>query len=121
MAVNPAHAHGHGDGQLNGENKSLRILSLETGPAVLTRVNLLVLHTKAESGAYSRTLILPSVFGGVHLELDRQPPSSPSRPNCTAQLRTNGFHRRESAGSGPAGLKVARVTGAVNAYSIQVQ
>ena len=48
-------------GQLNTENifsvisrSPLRIWSRETGSAILSRVSLLIFHTQAESGAYSR-------------------------------------------------------------------
>ena len=59
--VNPAR------GQLNRDNyfspyprcSRLRIGSREAGPVVLSRVSLLILHTQAESGAYSRDSRFP--------------------------------------------------------------
>ena len=42
----------------------------------------------------------------------RQPPSDQSQVGWVTQLRTDGVHRLESAGSGPEVLKVAPVTGA---------
>ena len=74
------------------------------------------LHTRAESGAYSRVPLNPPAFlDGVHLY--RQPPSyiieGRSRVSQVAQLRTDGVHCRESTSRGPVVivLKVARVTG----------
>ena len=43
----------------------------------------------------------------------RQPPSGQSRVYQVTQLRTDGVHCRESAGTGPAVLGVYPVTGAV--------
>ena len=59
--------------------------------------------------AYS---LLPPAFGdGVIAHLNRQPPSD----HHITQLRTDGVHRRESAGTGPVVVIVARVAG--DAYS----
>ena len=49
------------------------LVSRETGSAVPSRVSLVILHTQAKSGAYSRAPLLPSTFyDGVHLHC--QPP-----------------------------------------------
>ena len=62
------------------------------------------LHIQAESGAYG----VPLDFrGGVHLFiLNRHTPSGQSRVYRVTQLRTDGVHCRESAGTGPVNLKV---------------
>ena len=39
-------------GQLKKNGSRLKILSRETGTAVLSRVSLLILHIQAETGAY---------------------------------------------------------------------
>ena len=64
------------------------------------------LHTQAES---SLTYEIPPEFrGGVHLFIsDRHTPSGQSRVYRVTQLRTDGVHCRESAGTGPVNLKVA--------------
>ena len=78
-------------GQLNRENDfspspfASENLPRETGSAVSFRVSLLMLHTQAESIAYS---IPPAFLDGVHL--CRQPPSGQSRVNRVTQLRTEG-------------------------------
>ena len=83
----------------------------EPGWAVPSRVSLLILHTQAESGAYSPTEFLPiSVVASVYLY--RHPPSDQPRVDQVPQLRTDGIHCRESAGTGPAVLKVVPATGA---------
>ena len=62
------------------------------------------LHTQAESGAYG---IPPEFRGGVHLFIKcRHTPSGQSRVYRVTQLRTDGLHCRDSAGTGPANLKV---------------
>ena len=62
------------------------------------------LHTQAESGAYG---IPPAFRGGVHLfTLNRHTPSGRSRVYRVTQLRTDGVHCRESAGTGPVNLMV---------------
>ena len=62
------------------------------------------LQTQAESGAYG---IPPELRGGVHLFiLNRYMPSGQSRVYQVTQLRTDGVHCRESAGTGPVNLKV---------------
>ena len=51
--------------------------------------------------------IPPEFRGGVHLFiLNRHTPSDQSRVYRVAQLRTDGVHCRESAGTGPVNLKV---------------
>ena len=68
------------------------------------------LHSQAESGAYSRD---SSRFPRASiLILNRHTPSGQSRVNRVTQLRTDGVHCRESAGTGPIVLKVVPVTGA---------
>ena len=63
------------------------------------------LNTQAESGAYLR--IPPEFRGGVHLFIyNRHTPSGQSRVYRVTQLRTDGVHCRESAGTGPVILKV---------------
>ena len=96
----------------------LRIWCRETGSAVPSGVSLFILHTQAESSAYSRAVLLLLAFRdidyddkGVHLYC--QPPPGQSRAYQVPQLRTDGVHRRESIGTGPVVLKVARVTSAL--------
>ena len=81
------------------------------GFGVQSRVSLLISILKTESCAYSRD---SSRFPrGVHLFiLNRRAPSGQSRVNPFTHLRTDGVHCRESAGTGPAALKVVPVTGA---------
>ena len=60
------------------------------------------LHTQAESGAYG---IPPQFRGGVHLFiLNRHSSSGQSRVYRATQLRTDGVHCRESAGTGSVNL-----------------
>ena len=63
------------------------------------------LHTQAESGAYLRD---SSRFPRRHpfIYLNRHTPSGQSRVYRITQLRTDGAHCRESAGTGPLNLKV---------------
>ena len=90
----------------------LRVWSPETGSAVPSRVSLLILHTQAESGAYSRdSSRFPSRRPFIYL--NRHTPSGLSRVYQVTQMRTDGVHRRESAGTGPVNLKVVPVTGAI--------
>ena len=64
------------------------------------------LHTQAESGALPYG-IPPEFRGGVHLFVyNRHTPSGESRVYRVTQLRTDGVHYRESAGTGPVSLKV---------------
>ena len=61
------------------------------------------LHTQAESGAYLRDssrVLFPLFF------LNRHTPSGQSRIYRVTQLRTDGVHCRESAGTGLVNLKV---------------
>ena len=94
----------------------LRIWSRETGSAVPSRVSLPILHTWAESSIIYVMLshgIPPDFLGGVHLQhLNCHTPSGQYRVYRVTQLRTNGVHCRESAGTGPVALKVVPVTGA---------
>ena len=81
----------------------LRVWSLEKGPAVPSRVSLLILHTQADSGAYSRTpLTDPAFRDRVHLFC--QQPSGQSRVYRITQLRTDDVYR-ESVGTRPVVLK----------------
>ena len=51
--------------------------------------------------------IPPEFRGGVHLLIsNRHTPSGQSRFYRVTQLRTDGVHRRESAGTGPVNVKV---------------
>ena len=69
------------------------------------------LHTQAESDAYSRDF---SRFPRRRLFICLNPdtPSGQCRDSHAAQLRTDGIHCREYAGTGPVVLKVVAVTGA---------
>ena len=63
------------------------------------------LHTPAESGAYLRdSSQVPRRRTFIYL--NRQTPSGQSRVYWIPQLRTDGVHCRESAGTGPVNLKV---------------
>ena len=85
----------------------LRVWSRETSSAVLSRDSLLILHTQAESGAYSRDssrflrrhpfILPPYAIGSV--------PSF-----SVTQSRTDGIHCRESAETETVVLKVVSVT-----------
>ena len=104
-------------GQLNRKNifflvpiRALKFVS--TGSAVPSRVSLLILHTQPESRTSSRD---SSRFPRRHpfIYLNRHTSSGQSRVyrvtqnnNKTKQLRTDGAHCRESAGTGPVNLKV---------------
>ena len=55
--------------------------------------------------------IPPDFRGGVHL-LNRHTPSGPPRIYRVTQLRNDGVHCRESAGTGPVVLKVVPGKGA---------
>ena len=63
------------------------------------------LHTRAESGAYLRNFSRV-LRRGVDLFIYRHTPSGQSRAIGSRQLRTDGVHCRESAGTGPVNLKV---------------
>ena len=89
----------------------LRIWSHETGSTIPSRVSLLIIHTQAESGAYSRDssrfpLRRPSIYLNLHT------PSGQFRVYRDTQLRTDGVNCRESAGTEPVVLEVLPVTGA---------
>ena len=99
-------------GQLNRKHElfpcprsCLRIWSRETDPAVPSRASLLIsilrLNLVLTYG------IPPEFHGGVHLFIyNRHTPSGQSRVYQVTQLRTDGVHCRESAGTGPVNLKV---------------
>ena len=102
-------------GQLNRKNEyfpvrvclCLRIWSRETGSVVPSRVSLFIsIHTQAESVAHLRDS--SRVPRGIHLFIynNRHTPSGQSRVYQVTQLRTDGVHCRESAGTGPVNLKV---------------
>ena len=81
----------------------LRIWSRETGSAVPTRVSLLISILRLN---LVLTYGIPPEFrGGVHL-WNRHTPSGRSRVYRVTQLRTDGVHCQESAGTGPVNLKV---------------
>ena len=111
--ANPAH------GQLKGENNvcpcprsRLRIWSRETGSVVPSCLSLpMHLHNNhAESGAYLRDFSrVPWWWWRLFFILNRHTPSGISRVYRTTQLRTDGVHCRESAGTGPVNLKVVRI------------
>ena len=83
----------------------LRIWSRKTGLAVPSLVSLLILHTQVEPSAYSRdSLRFPRRRPFIYL--NRQSPSGQSRVYQITQLRTDGVHCRESAGTRPAVLRV---------------
>ena len=88
----------------------LRIWSGEMGSAIPSRVSLLILHAKAESGASS--LDSTRFPRRRPVCLHRQPPSGQSRVFEVTRLRTDGVHCRESAGAGPVVPEVAPLTGA---------
>ena len=100
-------------GHLNRENEyslsplfsSENLVSRETGSAVPSRVSLLISILRLN---LVLTYGIPPEFrGGVHLFiLNRHTPSSQSRVFRVTQLRTDGVHCRESAGTGPVNLKV---------------
>ena len=83
----------------------------ESGCLVPSLVSLLIPYTQAEPGAYSRDCSRfprwrPFVYINCHT------PSGQSRVHRVVQLRTEGVHYRESAGTGPVVFKVVPVTGA---------
>ena len=86
----------------------LKIWSRETGSTVLSRVSLLILHAKAESGAYLRN---SSRFPRRH-PCNRHAPPGQSRVYRVTQIPTDGVHCRESADTGPVIPKVVPVMGA---------
>ena len=99
-------------GQLNRKNEyfpcprsCLRIWSRETGSAVPSRVSLLISILRLN---LALTYGIPREFrGGVHLFIySRHTPSGQSRVYRVTQLRTDGVHCREFAGTGPVNLKV---------------
>ena len=81
--------------------------SRETGSVIPSRVSLLILHTVnlvLTHGIHS------AFHDGAHLYIYRQPPSGQSRGYQVTQLRTDGFHCREPAGTRPVVLKLVPVT-----------
>ena len=87
----------------------LRFWSRETASAVSSCVSLLILHTQAQYGAYSRGS--PDFHGGA-ISIYRQPPLGQSRVSQVTRLRTDVVHCRTSAGTGTVVLKIVPVTGA---------
>ena len=88
----------------------LRIWPRVTSSAVPSRVSALIVHTQAESDAYSRDLFrFPRRRQFMYL--NRHTPSDQFMSGHT-QLRTDGGHCRKHAGTGPVVLKVVRVTDA---------
>ena len=90
----------------------LRIWSRETGSAVSSRVRLLILHTRAESRAYSWDPFRFSRRGLLNCLNRHTPLLGQSRVYRVTQLHTDGVYCRESAATGPVVLKVVPVTGA---------
>ena len=94
-------------GQLNRENEDfpVRTWSRDTGSTVQSRVSLLISILRLD---LVLTYGIPPEFrGGVHyFFLNRHTPSNQSRVYRVTQLRTDGVHCRESAGTGPVNLKV---------------
>ena len=111
-AANPAR------GQLNRKKcffscprSRLRIWPHETGSAVPSRVSPLILHTQGESDWLVLTHGIPPAFrDGVSNYVYRQSPSGRPQVYRVTQLRADGVHCREFAGTGPVVLKVVRVT-----------
>ena len=69
-----------------------------------------IFYPDVKTGPYG---ILPDFHGGVHLLiLKRHTSSGQSRIDRVTQVRTDGVHCRESAGTGPVVLKVVSITGA---------
>ena len=105
-------------GQLNRENEKipyprsrLRIWSRETVFGRPVPRQPAHLHTQTESGTYSRDCSRfprrrPFIFSNHHT------PSGQSRVYRVTQVRTDGVHCRESAGTRPVVLKVVLATGA---------
>ena len=99
-------------GQLNRKKKNnpcprsrLRIRSRETGSAVPSRVSLLISILRLNLVLTYR--IPPDFRDGVHLFiLNHHTPSGQSRVYRFTQLRTDGVHCREPAGTRPVNLKV---------------
>ena len=86
-------------------------LNRETGSTISSRVNVLIIHTQAESGASLLTGFLP-ILAAAYIYLYRHTQSSQSRVYRVTQMRTDGVHCGESAGTGPVVFKVVPVTGA---------
>ena len=92
-------------GKIASPRSCLRIWSREAGSAVPSRVSLLIFILRLN-------LVLtygipPELRGGVYLVIyNRHTPSGQSRVYRVTQLRTDGVHCRESAGTGPVNLKV---------------
>ena len=80
-------------------------LSRETCSGVSSRVSLLLSIFRLN--LVLTYVILPEFRGGVHFFiLNRHTPSSRSRLYRVSQLRTDGVHCQESAGTGAVNLKV---------------
>ena len=83
------------------------IWSHETGSPVPSRVSLLISILIRLNLVLTTYGISPEFRGGVHLFIyNRHTPSSQSRVYRVTQLRIDGVHCRESAGTGPVNLKV---------------
>ena len=80
----------------------LRIYSREKGSDVSSRVSPLILHTQAESGAYSRD---SSHYSRQH-PYKRSTAIGSVPSSRVTPLRTDDAHDRESASTGPLVLKV---------------
>ena len=101
-------------GQLNSEKKCifpcprscLTIWSRERVSAVPSRVSLLILHTRAKSGAYLLRDSSRVPRRRPFIYLSHHTPSGQSRVYRVTRLRTDGVPCRESASTGPVHLKV---------------
>ena len=83
----------------------LKIWSRETVSAVSSRVSLLISILRLKSGVYLRdSSRVPR--RRLYIYLNRHTPSGQSQVYWVTQLRTDGVHCRESAGTGPVNLKV---------------
>ena len=85
----------------------LKIWSRETGSAIPSRVSMLIFILRLNM--VLTNWIHPDFRGGVHifiLPAMRHAPSGQSRVYRVTQLRTDGVHCRESAGTGPVNLNV---------------
>ena len=89
----------------------LRIWSRETGSAVPSRVSLLISTLRLN---LVHTHGIPPDFPRRHpfIYLNHHTPSGQYRVYRVTQLRNDGVHSREPAGTGPVNLKVVPVTGA---------
>ena len=109
-------------GQLNRDfiffsspRSRLRVRSRETDSTVPFSVSLLILHTSAESGAFSREFSrFPRRRPFIYIS--RHTPSGQSRVYRVTELRTDGVHCRQSVDTGAVVvLRVVPVAGAASA------